>query len=146
MICFSIWYWIQNNLSEVFTCVNPKAEAFSISWTWKRWNQEFEVQWFLISWTLWRGRRNQAALRYCWTSPRKSGSLSLGPLAREAGRGWECPVAAVLTLFTGPFYWDNFMKHSASFTDIFFEELYLFFFYRSLKICYGKQPIEILLV
>lgn len=26
-MCFSIQCWIENNLSEVFTCVNPKVET-----------------------------------------------------------------------------------------------------------------------
>lgn len=38
MMCFSIWYWMESNLSEMFPCVNSQTEAVSISWTGRRWN------------------------------------------------------------------------------------------------------------
>lgn len=37
-MCFSIWYWMESNLSEMFPCVNSQTEAVSISWTGRRWN------------------------------------------------------------------------------------------------------------
>lgn len=112
---------MENNLSEVFTCVNPKAEVLSNSWTCKR---EIKSLKFIDFWS--HGfYEEEGERRQLWNTA----ELLLGKVAycflcflglSEVGWGWENDFAvacsggmfAALTLFMGSSYWDHFMKRS----------------------------------